>query len=594
MPPAQRQGAHRPPEQHQHFTDILKHIPLWAATLPNPHKSRKELVRSITIWTKRAACIDGPDPLGYGLTRVNGVKPTLERIRSIQKMLDEQNYAADQAKFPRWRRFAHFLVLVFKSFQKNRGPMRASSLAYTTLLSLVPVLAVVVSISTGLLQHNEANVVDKLMDKFITTIAPQLDLNVEGGEGKGSSSNRQAVVQKIKDYINTINSGTLGLTAGLALVFIAISVLSSVENTFNDIWGVTRGRTWSARIVQYWAAITLAPIFIVTAVGLTGTAQIASSAREALSEKSSNTNSFTLVTNKVTTILPSGATSTSPVISEKNPGTFQKMVNFMSHNKYMGIVSPFVVLIVFLTLFYKLMPAAKVRWDAAAIGGMVGGCLLQFNNLFNVIYVSKVVSYSKIYGSLGALPIFLVGLYFSWIIILLGAQVAYAYQNRQAYAAEKQAEAINQRGREFVAIRLMTHIAHAFYTGQEAPSRLRMAQSLGVPSQLAAKILCTLVGAKLLVEVSGEDGGYAPARPIEKISVEDILCAIRTGEGSELATAEDQGRAILREEYERVVLAEMHAAGAVNLQNLVTRVASAPPKHESAPQGAPQIATAPA
>src|SRR5262249_42048607 len=151
-----------------------------------------------------------------------------------------------------------------------------------------------------------------------------------------------------------------------------------------------------------------------TAVGLTGTAQIASSARENR-DKAGGTNTFTLVTNKVTSMLPSGATSTAPFIHEKTPSVFENIVNFMSHNKYVGVVSPFVVLIVFLALFYRLMPAAKVRWDAALIGGVVGGCLLQFNNLFNVIYLSKVVSYSKIYGSLGALPIFLIGLYFSWI-----------------------------------------------------------------------------------------------------------------------------------------------------------------------------------
>src|SRR4029079_10898600 len=126
----------------------------------------------------------------------------------------------------------------------------------------------------------------EMMNKFVTTVAPQLDLMSADGaptDGKGGhaeSSSRKAVVKNIKDYINAINSGTLGLTAGIALVFIAISVLSSVENTFNDIWGVTRGRTWFARIVQYWAAITLGPIFIVTAVGLTGTQRIANSTRE--------------------------------------------------------------------------------------------------------------------------------------------------------------------------------------------------------------------------------------------------------------------------------------------------------------------------
>ena len=111
-----------------------------------------------------------------------------------------------------------------------------------------------------------------------------------------------------------------------------------------------------------------------------------------------------------------------------------------------------------MTLIYRLMPATKVLWSAALVGGAVGGTLPQLNNLFSVIYVSRVLTYSKIYGSLGAVPIFLVGLYFSWIIILFGAQVAYAFQNRTAYVQEKQAETINQRGREFVALR-MTRVA---------------------------------------------------------------------------------------------------------------------------------------
>src|SRR5690606_3616896 len=131
----------------------------------------------------------------------------------------------------------------------------------------------------------------------------------------------------------------------------------------------------------------------------------------------------------------------------------------------------FTVLSIFLTLFYKLMPATSVRWDAALIGGMFGGCVLQLNNLFSVVYLSRVVTYSKVYGGLGVLPVFLVGLYFSWLILLLGAQVAYAWQNRNAYVQEKQAESINQRGREFVALRLMTYITEQFSIGNSPPTR---------------------------------------------------------------------------------------------------------------------------
>ena len=521
---------------------------------------------------------------------------TLERIRKIQEILDEKTYLQSTTKLPYWRRLAYFWIHVIKSFQRNRGPVRAAALAYTSILSLIPVLAVVVSISTGFLQSDKGgNVVKNLLDKFILYVAPHLDL-IQGDPEKGEM-NRQAVVEKIQSYIETVNSGTLGLTAGIALVFIAVMVLSTVEATFNDIWGVTRGRTWSARVVQYWAAISLGPIFIVTAVTLTsvGTAKDSGIAPASTNEIQRLTNIVsTNLTNlastntgaeaanrmaKIIAVSPTGGITTNVVVRPMKLSFLDK-VNLVFRNSILGPLIAFLVLGIFLTLFYRLMPATKVKWDAALVGGFVGGGLLQLNNLFSVIYLSRVVSYSKIYGSLGAVPIFLLGLYFSWIIILLGAQVAYAYQNKQAYAQEKQAESINQRGREFVALRLMTYIGQAFYLGQKPPGRLAMASALCIPSQLAAQILNGLAAGKLVVEVSGEETGYAPGRPIDKISVEDILSALRVGQGSELATADDPSRAVLREQFDRIVLAEMHAAGSVTLQNLVMTLASLPPAAE--------------
>jgi membrane protein len=510
----------------------------------------------------------------------------------------------ENAKLPAWRRFAHFWILVFKSFNKNRGPVRASSLAYTTVLSLIPVLAVVVSISTGFLQHDDTTI-DTLMDRFVTTVAPQLDL-IQADDaaidevGGSHDSGRKAVVEKIKSYINTINSGTLGLTAGIALIFIAISVLSSVENTFNDIWGVTRGRSWSARVVQYWAAITLAPVFIITAVALTTGSQIVSASKEDASARATfmGTNKVVEVTNRVATtqtVAAAGGSTNSivvkPVVKAKieRPNAFQRAVAAIVHMPVLGkvieklgpFVLPFIILTLFLAIFYKLMPATRVHWDAAFVAGLVGGCLLQLNNLFNVVYISKVVTYSKIYGSLGAVPIFLVGLYFSWIIILLGSQVGYAYQNRQAYVQEKQAETINQRGREFVAMRMMTFIGQRFDAGEKLPSRSLISQHLGVPSQLACQVLTSLVAADLLVEVSNEETAYAPARPIDKISAEDILAALRVGQGTELATCDDPERAVVRHEYDRIFLAEMQAAAAVTLKELVRRATPAAKPAES-------------
>lgn len=515
---------------------------------------------------------------------------TFERIKKIQEILDEKAYLQSNARLPRWRRTLHFWVLVFKSFQRNRGPVRAAALAYTTVLSLIPVLALVVSISTGFLQNDQGNTVNNLLDKFVAYVAPQL--NLIQADPESGAMNREAVVQKIQSYIETVNSGALGLTAGLALSFIAVMVLSNVESTFNDIWGVTRGRSWSARVVQYWAAITLGPIFIVTAVALTSfgaskeinpAAGLASTNALPLATNIVSSNTFIAEvrdTNAGTTIatVTNTAVSTNTVVIKPRAaklGFFEKARIFLQ-DSVLGPLLSFFVLSLFLMLLYRLMPATRVHWGPAAVGGLVGGGLLQLNNLLNILWLSRVVTYSKIYGSIGAVPIFLLGLYFSWMIVLLGAQVAYAFQNRQAYLQEKQAESINQRGREFVALRLMTYIAQKFFIGQKPPSRLLMSNTLGIPSQLASQVLNALVGSKLLVEISGDETGYAPGRPIDKISVEDILSALRVGQGSELATSDDPSRAVLREQFDRIVLAEMHAAGSVTLQNLVTRVASLP------------------
>ncbi|NJN05458.1 MAG: hypothetical protein HC814_02365 [Rhodobacteraceae bacterium] len=233
---------------------------------------------------------------------------------------------------------------------------------------------------------------------------------------------------------------------------------------------------------------------------------------------------------------------------------------------------PFLIPCAGFTLFYKLMPNTRVQWSAAVVGGILGGVLWQANNIFNVVYVSKVVTYSKIYGSLAILPVFLLGLYFSWLILLLGAQVGYAFQNRRIYFQERQAERIHQRGREFVAVRLMTAIAQRFAAGEPPPTIVDLSKRLGIPGRLAAQVLAVLTKARLLDETGGDAGAYAPARPLEAISVQDILDALRTASGRDLSTSDDATRKLLRAELDKVRSAESKVAGGLTLNQLVGRV----------------------
>jgi len=478
------------------------------------------------------------------------------RVRAAARtFFDEKALETDQRLYEsRLYRTAHFWLLVGRSFNRNRCPVRAASLSYTTLLALVPLLAVVMSITTSMLQRQGEEPVWRLVDKLVDYVAPALDLQARAEDeiqaartntvtvlvtneaGVVTSTNlpptnpprevtgRERVVKQITAFISNINSGALGVTSVLALLFVAISLLRTIEATFNDIWGVTQGRAWIKSIVYYWAVITLGPLCLVGALTLT----------------------------------------TGPHL--------QRTQAWLDRVPYLGNLvlqlSPFVILSLGFAAFYALMPNTKVRLKAALVGGIIGGTLWQLNNLFNVIYVSRVVTYTNIYGSLAVIPLFLVGMYFSWLIMLFGAQVAYAWQNREAYIQEKQAESISQRGREFIALRMMTHIARNFLAGRQPLSLVELSRELGVPSRLAQRVLCTLVERRLLVEVNDTEVRFSPGRPLDRISAYHVVSALRAGNGHELATTEDDARMLVRSEFERMVLAEREAGDAITLQSL--------------------------
>lgn len=466
----------------------------------------------------------------------------------------------------KWRRFIHFWVLVWVSFSRNRCPVRASALAYATLLALIPMLAVAVSITSSVLKKQGEDRINDFIGKMVSSLTPPAPagtnslaeeeisddenivmpsgdnpsaLNATTNQLAGASHQndrtaaaQKAVAQHINQFIQNTRSGTLGLTGSVLLIFAAISMLTRIEATFNDIWGVERGRSWFMRIVLYWGVLTLVPILLAVALGLA-------------------TGPHLQATQKFVATLPF-------------IGTFLVNVGFQ-------FLPAFVLALTF-GAFYMLMPNTKVHWAAAAIGGLVAGVLFHANNMLSVLYVSRVVSNSKIYGSLGLVPVFMIGLYLSWLIVLFGAQVAYAFQNRSIYAEEKQVENINQRGREFVALRLMTSIGQRFARGEPPCSVVEMAQEIGVATRLVQKIMQTLATARLVVETSDDgDPAYVPARPMEAITCHDMLEAMRATDGQELTTRDNASRLEVFGEFQRIQEAERKAAASVSMQALVNR-----------------------
>jgi len=474
------------------------------------------------------------------------VNDTVDKLKKLQAqakvVLDESGFAGREGEqLTRFQRFVHFWVLAAKSFVRNRCPVRASALAYGSLLALVPMLAVVISISSSLLKKQGEEPIERFVERLVDSVTPPASAPLSEPQPPSSAAEtsrrgsdaklvatRKEMARQINEFVGNVRSGTLGVTGMVALVAVAIAMLSRIEDTFNDIWGVTRGRTWLARIVHYWGAITLGPLLLMVALALTSGPHF---------------------------------TATKEFLAE-----LPRLSSFLFR------LLPFVILSLAFALFYELMPNTKVQWRAALVGGIVGGCLWQLNNMVNVLYVSRVVANSKIYGGLGMVPVFMIGLYFSWLILLFGAQVAYAYQNRATYLKERQAEGVHQRSREFVGLRLAALVGWRFQRGEKPPALTELADHLGVPTRLAGQLLQTLVSNRILAEVSEGEAAYVPARPLSAISAQDVLQALRAGSGVDLSTRADEARTVVRNEFERIAQAERQVAAGISLEALVDQV----------------------
>jgi membrane protein len=464
-------------------------------------------------------------------------------------------------EFGRLERFAHFCVLVGKSFVRNRCLIRASALSYTTLLAMIPLLAVAVSVTSSLLKTQGEEKIYAAIDKIVSNIMPPATVSTNSsgvalnlgptisvaltqtnsiagtnsitadnpnvGTPVVSVSAQKEAAKWIHDFVQNTQSAALGAVGMLLLVVVAIRMLANVEATFNDIWGVTRGRNWLLRVVLYWTTITLGPLAIIGALGLTSGPHL-QAAKDIVGQ-----------------------------------------VPFIG-----GLIFEFLPLVVLwfaFALLYQLVPNTKVNFSAALVGGIVAGSLWHLNNVFGFLYVSRGVTNSKIYGSLGLVPVFMVGLYFSWAILLFGAQVAYAFQNRKAYLQEKIVENVNQRGREFIALRLMTCIGQHFQTGRPPVTLQNISIALGIPTRLAQQVLQTLLAARLVIEVAGNESGYAPARPLDAINAHDVLFAMRAANGQESVTLGEPARDEVLGEFARIQEAEKQAASSVTMIALVNR-----------------------
>ncbi|MDP2846970.1 MAG: YhjD/YihY/BrkB family envelope integrity protein [Humidesulfovibrio sp.] len=357
---------------------------------------------------------------------------------------------------------SRLIYMVSTGFLADHCIIRASALTFTTILAIVPLLAVAFSISKGFGLQNAEFFRDFLM---------------------GVSAGRAEVVDKILQYIANTNVKTLGWIGVATLLLTVFTTVGNVERAFNSIWGVKKGRTSWRKFTDFFSVIVICPIIVLVAASFTVAVQ-----------------KFDLVRDFVS-----------------NPG-YDGLEKFL-----LKFISLALVWVGF-TFVYAFVPNTRVRLKSAIVGGMVAGTLWQTAQWLYIHWQIGFTKYNAIYGSFAQLPLFLIWLYISWIIVLLGAEVSYAVQHLHAFVRRGLSARLSPLSRQKVAVAALTHIAARYAAGLSPLPVDALARALHLPEDVVMDTLAALADAGMAVPLGDEESrGYALAMAAENIRMAEVL-----------------------------------------------------------------------
>lgn len=449
-------------------------------------------------------------------------KPWYERgaIGRIWRWLEHELWQLELASHSKlaWGfvRAARLGMIAARGFFEKRCAMQAMALTYITVFSLPPMLAFAFSAAKGF------NAYTTLKERAID---PFLDRTF-GLRGQAATEGIAQMRSAIDQIFAFVEQTPVGALAGVSLVvtlYAVIKLLGAIERSFNDVWGVRRARTLVRKFTDYVAIAFVTPLFLVLATGVT----------------------ILLQSERVQGSLGGWAQTFAPLLA----------------------LLPILAVWCGLSFLYVALPNTRVPIVSALIGGGVASFLWQVSQVVYIQFQIGVAKFNAIYASFAAIPMLLAWFYLSWVIVLIGAQVAYAHQNEAPQTAIRRTGSIDQAYREALAPRLAGRIARAFLAGESAPSAAALASELGAPPHVVQEVLDLLVEHDLIAATSsGAFEGYLPARDPDTISVIDLLVALRRDRDSRSPPVKDK----LDERVDRA-LAELESQGRASIANHTLR-----------------------
>lgn len=364
-------------------------------------------------------------------------------------------------------RLLRVMVVLIRDITHGQLTLRAMSLVYTTLLSIVPLLALSFSVLKAFGVHNQ---IAPMLQRFLAPLGP-----------KGEELSHQIV-----QFIDRMNVGVLGSLGLALLLYTAVSLMQKIEESFNYIWHISQPRSLGERFSRYLSVLLVGPILLFAAIGMTATAMNIGIVRDVLALKPFGQLFFEV-----------------------------------------GRVMPYVLVVSAFTFIYMFIPNTRVAFGPALVGGIVGGVLWQSAGMAFAMFVASSTKYSAIYSGFAILILFMIWLYVSWLILLFGASVAFYQQHPEYLVAEGGEPRLSNRMRERLALVIMSLIGGHYVAGRPAWSMRQLTQALGVPMHSVQSVLGALEQANLLVESNDEPPTYLPARDLGTIAVRQLLEAVR-------------------------------------------------------------------
>ena len=394
-------------------------------------------------------------------------------IDTLFARLDTFVWGDDLRELTGWRRYLVFVSRVFsllvKELMGGQLNLRAMSLVYTTLLSIVPLLAVSFSVLKGFGVHNRF---EPLLYNLLTPLGP----------------NGVEITDRIVDFVENVKVGVLGSIGVVLLIYTVIALLQKIEAAFNFVWQIDHLRSLSQRVSNYLSVTLVGPVLIFSAVGFTAMVLNTEVAQQLLSIEPFGTLMF-----------------------------------------YGSKLVPYVLVCLAFTLIYIFIPNTHVQFTAALTGGLIAGVLWKITGWGFAAFIASSSRYAAIYSGFAIVILLLIWMYLSWLILLVGSQIAYFVQHPKYMTLHRESIVLSNRMREQLSLQLMYLIGYNYFHDKLPWSFDRLVDYLDLPGEPVHRTLSTLVAAGYLIEIDNEGvQAYLPLHDLEQIRLSDLLADVRS------------------------------------------------------------------